>query len=423
METIVARLIKFAQMYLDLQKEDTRYVWDKLCRILKINDYNYETLDYYDNNIRAILDDLFKQLNSNGKKYLYNDFLLLSDEIMDVLTPLPSVINNKFHNEVNYAPTLAMEYLYNLNMNNNYINNISSYQDEWIDYKDDYKFKYIVEDSNNNSLNRPNKREIYFNFNNHDCTFLFNYSENLNREFEFKTTSEDIKDILSDEYEFLKTFNNLFICNVNNEFKGASKEINFFERKGSNMIINNFYPNTSIEILDTKFNTLLLRSDNKDEIIDTALYITNTWKILNPNNYVYYITSIDDNYYAMRIVLLNKHLEEIDNIFVDNIIDTNFVYTGNVILNAQTKKDISKLANLLSDDTFDIDWYLNSNLELNKYKNMILQLIDRKNVKVDKNEAISTIQNEISINIDNALKELIAYNKDEELISFINLLK
>ena len=103
----------------------------------------------------------------------------------------------------------------------------------------------------------------------------------------------------------------------------------------------------------------------------------------------------------------------------------NLYNLGVCILDGQTKKDISKIANILSNHTFDVEWYLAANEELVSYKDMIDDLLKDKQYCEDKNEAITLIQNYFSSKINSALTKYIVYNNSdlENIESFLNLIK
>lgn len=423
MYSIVSRLIKFASMNLELKDEDASVLALRLYKILGLEPQPLEETNFIDSNIKAILDDLYKKM-STKKVMPLSTFNSLCDELMDIITPLPSNINSKFNDLYHFSFNESLSYLYKININSNYICYRADYQDEWINYEDNYKFKYILSDLENYNVVSNNKRSVKINTLTTCSYFSFMRNENLPYEFSLDINSDDEKERLLIEYDFLKQFSSLFIGNSNKGYNlGALKELNFFEHKSSDMIVNNFFPNTSIEIYDHKFNTLVLRSDKIDELVDCILYVKNTWKIIDSNNYAYSYVSLDGKFAICHLVLLNKELKDMDNIFINNITDDIFLFTGNVVLDYQIKKDISKLANVLSDESFDLEWYLDANKELIKYKELIVSLIDRKEKNIVKNEAVSQIQNAISDSIDNALKELIIYNDNEEFKRFLNLLK
>ena len=216
----------------------------------------------------------------------------------------------------------------------------------------------------------------------------------------------------------------MFLLDNNDKIIGGENSLKFFHESSSYEFTNKYFLETKISVLNTMFSVVKLSSSNIDELIDAVLYIDNIWKILGENNYsIKCFTRQDDN--VAFVILLNKNIKEDEDIYIKRTVDKDLMYLGVCILDGQTKKDISKIANILSNHTFDVEWYLAANEELVSYKDMIDDLLKDKQYCEDKNEAITLIQNYFSSKITKALTKYIVYNNNdlENIESFLNLIK
>ncbi len=105
-----------------IEKTDEIYAVNRILNL--IGAVSFERKEYQKhNNIEDILSGILDYANENGKLEMntttYRD--ILSADIMDIFTPIPSVLNNKYFEKYNCSPKDATDYFYSLSQNNNYI--------------------------------------------------------------------------------------------------------------------------------------------------------------------------------------------------------------------------------------------------------------------------------------------------------------
>lgn len=105
-----------------IDEEDKTYCINRILNLIGATAYEKTEYQKHDN-IEEILDGLLNFAYENKKipdnTIGYRD--LLSADIMDVLTPKPSVVNNNFYSLYEESPKLATQYFYDLSRNDNYI--------------------------------------------------------------------------------------------------------------------------------------------------------------------------------------------------------------------------------------------------------------------------------------------------------------
>lgn len=112
----IIKLLNYALKYLDLRKEDLVYFYNVLSNILQIdiNEYDFKKINIKQDDLYTIINDLNDYINE--KK-----FDLTFDEILSMLTPTPSSVINKYNDLSIKSKKRAFNYLYHLQINNNYI--------------------------------------------------------------------------------------------------------------------------------------------------------------------------------------------------------------------------------------------------------------------------------------------------------------
>lgn len=105
-----------------IEKCDEIYAVNRVLNL--IGGDSFERCEYEKHsNIEEILSPILDFANENGKLEMntttYRD--ILSADIMDIFTPIPSVLYNKYFAEYEKSPLNATEYFYNLSQKNNYI--------------------------------------------------------------------------------------------------------------------------------------------------------------------------------------------------------------------------------------------------------------------------------------------------------------
>lgn len=125
----------------DLNTLDAVYTVNKLLNLLDLDSYREETGSFQSVSRLDILDELIETAVKNG---VIDDLSasrdVLAAEIMDLITPKPSEVNERFWQHHKQSPELATDYFYELSQQNNYIktreiaNNIAfSYESEYGD--------------------------------------------------------------------------------------------------------------------------------------------------------------------------------------------------------------------------------------------------------------------------------------------------
>ena len=423
MNLLVSRLIDFSRKNLELKEDDVCYVSNKVFELLNVENGELVDNDIIDVSLDSILSDLYKKicLTKHINITTFND---LVDKLMDILTPYPSVVMEQFTKNLNINYLTAFDYFISLLKSNNHINNIPSYNDRWTSSNEKYAFSYVLNDSTVNNGFGLNTRYIKIQDEDILYKFTFTRSQNIVNQILFEVKTDDIKKRYLNELHFVKRFPNMFLLDDNNHIIGGENSLMFFQHESFNELTNKFFVNTKISVLDSKFFTLKVVSKDENELIETLLYIDNIWKILGNNNYSVSCFTSNINEYTAYIILLDKKLD-CDHLFVRKIEDISLVLLGVISLNGQTKKEISKLANVLSNHTFDLDWYLSANDDLVEYEEFIKNLIEQNKDCEDKVEAISIIQNAISEKLEDIINTLVVYNKNDKdnIDNFLSLLK
>lgn len=105
-----------------IEKVDEIYAVNRVLNLIGAS--SFERCEYTPhNNIEEILSGILDFANEHGKLEMntttYRD--ILSSDIMDIFTPIPSVLYNKFFEKYKKSPKEATDYFYNLSKNSNYI--------------------------------------------------------------------------------------------------------------------------------------------------------------------------------------------------------------------------------------------------------------------------------------------------------------
>jgi len=124
MNAIVDKLLAYAQIHLDLRAEDVVYFRNRMLETLKLNNYEPQQVDLDAIRRMSVPDALISELC----EYIAAQHLAqggeierLAGSIIGSLTPLPSVVNDRFKTLYAINPHQATDYLYNLQIKNDYI--------------------------------------------------------------------------------------------------------------------------------------------------------------------------------------------------------------------------------------------------------------------------------------------------------------
>ncbi len=108
---LINLLINYANKYLELDKHDFIYAYNYIAQKLDISgDYTYKKINVKQDDLYVIIDNLNKYLPATD-----------INEILGYLSLRPSIIINNFNKLYKQDPKVAFDYLYNYQINNNYI--------------------------------------------------------------------------------------------------------------------------------------------------------------------------------------------------------------------------------------------------------------------------------------------------------------
>ena len=118
----ITELLDYAAQKNMLKKEDETYIVNRILNL--IGGSEFERMNYTPhNNIEEILDPILDFAAENGKleanTVTYRD--ILSTDIMDCFTPLPSAVTDTFYKKYDESPKAATEWFFDFSKNNNYI--------------------------------------------------------------------------------------------------------------------------------------------------------------------------------------------------------------------------------------------------------------------------------------------------------------
>ena len=118
----LSELLDYAVENEMIEKVDEIYAVNRVLNLIGGDSFEREKYEKH-NNIEEILSGILDFAYEKGKLEMntttYRD--ILSADIMDIFTPIPSVLYNKFFEKYNRSPKEATDYFYSLSKNNNYI--------------------------------------------------------------------------------------------------------------------------------------------------------------------------------------------------------------------------------------------------------------------------------------------------------------
>lgn len=124
MNAIVDKLLAYAKLHLDLKSDDEVYFRNRILEMLKLDTYEPTPFDIEAIRRMSVPDLLLEELT----QFITQKQLVEPDEvprfvgaIIGTLTPPPSVINERFNALHAINPHQATDYLYNLQIKNDYI--------------------------------------------------------------------------------------------------------------------------------------------------------------------------------------------------------------------------------------------------------------------------------------------------------------
>ena len=120
----IDKLLSYGILTRLIEENDEVYSRNRILALLKLDSYE-ETGKECDSidELERILDSITDFAVENG--LIENDSIVYRDifdtAVMDVLTPYPSTVINKFNNLYNNSPKEATDYFYTLSCDSNYI--------------------------------------------------------------------------------------------------------------------------------------------------------------------------------------------------------------------------------------------------------------------------------------------------------------
>jgi len=124
MAHIIDKLVRYAQLQLDLVAEDVVYVRNRVLELLKLD--SHEVTPCEDTSLRqlAVPDTLLEELRAFIAEHNIvspSETDRLVGTVIGTLTPPPSAVNTRFWHLHQINPRQATDYLYNLQIKNDYI--------------------------------------------------------------------------------------------------------------------------------------------------------------------------------------------------------------------------------------------------------------------------------------------------------------
>ncbi|MCC3236668.1 UDP-glucose--hexose-1-phosphate uridylyltransferase, partial [Pediococcus acidilactici] len=115
LEQFVQAVIDSTSQYTNL---DHIYVYNRVLGLVGEG----EPAEAVDGQLTSLVDALVKTAIQNGKiEDTQSDKSILADQLMDLVTPLPSVLNQLFWDKYQVSPKAATDYFFKLSKDNDYI--------------------------------------------------------------------------------------------------------------------------------------------------------------------------------------------------------------------------------------------------------------------------------------------------------------
>ena len=118
----LSELLDYAVENEMIEKVDEIYAVNRVLNLIGGDSFEREEYEKH-NNIEEILSGILDFAYEKGKLEMNTTTNrdILSADIMDIFTPIPSVLYNKFFEKYYRSPKEATDYFYSLSKNNNYI--------------------------------------------------------------------------------------------------------------------------------------------------------------------------------------------------------------------------------------------------------------------------------------------------------------
>jgi UDPglucose--hexose-1-phosphate uridylyltransferase len=376
MSAIIDKLIHYGRFHLGLHDEDVIYVRNRLLELLGIDSYEHEDIDCKAIEHLSVPDVLLSELRQFMLDYGFADDATIDRRIgaiIGTLTPLPSTINKRFRHLYDINPRQATDYLYNLQIKNDYIKKtfvdtnihwIANFSDNYLEItinmskpekrNEDiaklvkakatgYPKCVLCEDNigyygRDDHPNRTNIRTIDLMLD--DEEWFFQYSpyvyydrhciviDKIHRPME--VSDRTIRKLLA----FVEQFPHFFIGSnsdlplvggsiLNHEhFQGGAHLMPLmYARLGEEISFSNS-PNVKANVLLWYNTAFLLQSEDKEQILEVANKIIATWRPYSdkkrniiaqtdaPHNTATVLARIEEGKYLVYIILRNNRKSE-----------------------------------------------------------------------------------------------------------------
>ncbi|MCF0116530.1 MAG: hypothetical protein HUJ61_00590 [Bacilli bacterium] len=433
----VENIISFAKKNLSLEEDDVTHSRLVIYKVLGL-DYVIDQIpapNKLDANVEELYLDIFKDLKETEKFKEDIDINDIIDLVFDAVSPSQHDVITTFIDKAYKNVKSALEDYESLLINNHYIYSEGNKNDCW--KQNDFNFTFN-KSSNFDLKSAPNKRAVRYNNFDKPCFIYFRRRQQIEKEFEirFEGDIKNKKEGYILDLEFVQKFPHLFLCAKRYDtYGGLLSSIDFFKRPIRDTIKNKFFKNSTIDLMDSRWTCFKLQSTSKDELADFIIYIENAWTIYKTSlndpvkkyNYCLPFITYEDDMFTCYLFLKNEVLDNnFKSIFGKDIISNTLLNIDVVSFDPSLQTSVSRLANIMSDKSFDIDWYINSNPELKPYKDFIVEMSESAGRKMGKDIAINLIKDQIAEELTEELNKLSMYDDNdtdvEKLNKFIDIL-
>lgn len=323
---VIEELIYYAKTHLELDDFDAIYIRNKLLAMFdqvepyegEIEKAGIEKLDVPDILIQSLLNEYNKELDAHEEDSLVS-------EVMSLLTPMPSKVSERFNEEYKASPMKATEYLYEISKNNYYVQKTKVLKNKVFTSRDGLEISINLSKPEKNNKDiaklvgavstsypkcvlclenigfegnakkaaRQNIRFVPLNLSGETWYLQYSPYGYFNRHcilFSEKHTPMIInRNNLSRLFDFIDMFPH-FIIGSNSDlpitggsildhehFQGGDHIFPMMKREVKETFKSKKYPNIQIGLLDWYNSTILLRSKNREDILNLTMDIIDAW--------------------------------------------------------------------------------------------------------------------------------------------------
>lgn len=330
---VIEELVYYAKTHLELDDFDAIYIRNKLLAKFnqiepyegKIEKQGIKKLDVPDILIQALLSEYGKELDAHEEDSLVS-------EVMSLLSPMPSKVRERFNEKYNSSPEKATEYLYEISKNNYYVQKTKVLKNKVFTSRDGLEISINLSKPEKNNKDiaklvgavstsypkcvlclenlgfegnakkaaRQNIRFVPLNLGGETWYLQYSPYGYFNRHcivFSEKHTPMIInRSNLSKLFDFVDMFPH-FIIGSNSDlpitggsildhehFQGGDHIFPMMKREVKETFESKKYPEVKIGLLDWYNSTIVLRSKNREDIINLTMNIIDKWyKYDNPD--------------------------------------------------------------------------------------------------------------------------------------------